>query len=54
MNWLMLLNDDTLCIHLNTKSNDWTLHLFNYNVRKHLNVSSICVEDIIKDRIHLR
>jgi len=22
MNWLMLLNDDTLCIHLNTKSND--------------------------------
>ena len=52
MNWLMLLNDDTSHIHLNTESNGRTLYLFNYNVCKNLNLRSICVRDIIKGRIH--
>jgi hypothetical protein len=43
-----------LRIHLNTKSNDWTRHLINYNMCKHLSLSNICMEDIIKDQIHLR
>ena len=50
----MQLNGDTLHIWLNTKFNKRTLYLFNYNAYKHLNVSDICEQDIIKDQIYLR
>jgi len=54
INWLMLLNGNTLHTRLSTKSNNITQHLFNYNLCQHWNVSVICVENIIKGRIHLR
>jgi hypothetical protein len=43
MNWLMLLNNDTLHITQNADSNSQTLYLFNYNMCKHLDVGGICV-----------
>jgi hypothetical protein len=41
MNWLIQFNGNTLHIQLNTKSKSLIriLHLFNYNMCKHLNVS---------------
>jgi hypothetical protein len=54
MNWLTQLNGVILHIRLNTESNNQTLHLFNYNVCKHMNISDIGMRDIIKGRIYLR
>jgi hypothetical protein len=54
MNWLMLLNSDTLHTQLVIKFNDQTQHLFNYNACKHQNINGICVGDIKKDLIYLR
>ena len=44
INWLIELNNDTLHIQLNIKSNSRTQYLFNYNVCKHSNVSGIYIE----------
>ena len=50
----MLLNNDTLHIHLNIEFKVQTKYFFNYNIFMHLNVNGTCMEDIIKGQIPLR
>jgi hypothetical protein len=50
----MLLNNDTLYIHLNIAFNVQTKHLFNYYMFIYLNGNSTYVKDTIKGQIPLR